>query len=86
MPKRTNASALNATLRSLDLSPGTEAVVQAARSLAAAVDDDPSKAALWSEYRSALGVLMEVAADGADDESAAVLELLRTPVPHAKDA
>lgn len=56
--KLTNAQALEQTLKCLTDTRKVEdvdaAAVQALRSMAAALDDDPTKAALWREYLNAL--------------------------------
>lgn len=57
--KRTNAAALERTLKRLRHAGHVEdgiddADVQALRSMAAALDEDPSNAALWRQYRDAL--------------------------------
>lgn len=56
MAKPTNLSALNRTLRVLKDRWGPEhaAELQMLRSLAAAVDTAPTRAALWEQYRAAL--------------------------------
>jgi hypothetical protein len=58
-----NRAALERTLRQLDGMP--EVSVQMLRSLADAVDVEPTRAALWREYREAL---REVLADRERDE------------------
>jgi hypothetical protein len=57
-----------------------EALVEAGRSLAAAVDLAPSNASLWREYRGVLASLMEVAAGVVDDGAAAFGDAVRTPL------
>ena len=52
-----------------DLSLVDDALVAAARGLAAAVDDDPSNAALWRELRAVYNDLREAAAGGVDDDT-----------------
>jgi len=42
-------------------------VVMAARSLAACVDSEPDKAAMWKEYRAALGDLMAMTEQDGDE-------------------
>jgi len=42
-------------------------VVMAARSLAACVDAEPDKAAMWKEYRAALGDLMAMTEQDGDE-------------------
>ena len=49
------------------------ALVQAVRSMARALDDDPSNAALWRQYREILGELTADDDDGSADEAAAAL-------------
>lgn len=64
-----NRRALEETLARVDLSP---VMAQLLRSLADAVDAQPSKAALWREYRAALA---EALAGREDDGEAALAEL-----------
>jgi hypothetical protein len=56
------------------------AVVQALRSMAFALDEDPSRAALWRQYREAL---RELTADDDDGTAAAALAELFTEVGDA---
>ena len=75
--KVSNVAGLERTLKALRqddvLEDVDEALVAAARGLAAAVDADPGNGALWREYRAVLASLKEVAAGGIDDEAAAFL-------------
>lgn len=70
--KTTNALALEKTLECLTATRKVEdvdaAAVQALRSMAAALDEDPTKAALWREYRDALSEVRR-----ADDDADAGL-------------
>jgi hypothetical protein len=74
--KSTNAAALEKTLDSMytaGLLEGVDAAhVQMLRSLAAACDTQPGKAALWREYREALGEV-RAAGDDADDDLSGLL-------------
>ena len=69
----TNVNALRRTVSELDKANKLDAVdtaqVQMLRSMAKALDDDPSNAALWRQYREALKGLMSDDADapGAED-------------------
>lgn len=66
-----------------------EAVVQAARSLADAVDADPGNASLWREFRAVVETLRSIGAeDGGGDEVSLIIAALRgsAPVVDAKDA
>ena len=58
-----------------------EALVQAASSLAQAVDLDPGNAALWREYRAVVNTLTEIGADdgGQADEVQLIIAALRGP-------
>lgn len=57
----TNAEALERTIRALDLDEDRESArIQALRSMARALDSNPSKAMLWQQYREGLeGVLSD---------------------------
>lgn len=74
-----NVDALNETLGVLTelcrLDRVDAAVVQALRSMAEALDLDPSNAALWGRYLGALGALLEADSDADDDLSAALAEI-----------
>jgi hypothetical protein len=56
-----------------------DALVEAVRSLARAVDSDPGNASLWREYRAVLADLRELGDDDSD-AFAVLLEQLRAPV------
>lgn len=56
------------------------AAVQAARSMARALDDGPSNAPLWKQYREALRELT------ADDDHGSVAEALADLFPEVRDA
>jgi hypothetical protein len=61
-----------------------EALVALAEGLAAAVDADPSNAALWREYRAAVTALSQCGQGVADDDTTSFLVSIRTPrVPAA---
>jgi hypothetical protein len=70
--RTTNSGQFEQTLRELRRLGRIEkldaAAVQAVRSMARALDEDPSRAALWRQYREAL---RELTADDTDDLSAA---------------
>jgi hypothetical protein len=79
MTRKTNVSALEETLQCLTDSGHIETVdaaaVQALRSMAASLDDDPSKAALWREYLNALAEVRRAddnANSGIDDALAKI--------------
>lgn len=76
-----NAEALEVALAAMSefLTPNTAADVQAARSLAEAVDHAPGQASLWREYREALSVLRGLMVAEERDEFADVLAALRDP-------
>lgn len=69
----TNSRALLATLRELRrigrLEPIDTAKVQALKSMAAALDGNPSNAALWRQYREALEELTFDDDDGSFDDA-----------------
>jgi hypothetical protein len=74
--RTTNHGQLEQTLRELRRLGRVEkvdaAIVQALRSMAFALDADPSNAALWRQYREAL---RELTADDPDDSDAALAGL-----------
>lgn len=80
MTRKTNAAALEETLKCLTDTHQIETVdaaaVQALRSMAATLDDDPSKAALWREYLNALAEVRR-ADDSADSGLADALEKIQ---------
>lgn len=64
-----NVEALEQTLAALDLNEDRESArVQALRSLADAVDNDPGKAALWQQYREALETLLSTVDNEASED------------------
>lgn len=75
MAKQTNIAALEKTLSAMANCGRIEdvdaAAVQALKSMAEALDDDPSKAALWREYLNALAEVRR-----ADDDADARLNKL----------
>jgi hypothetical protein len=77
----TNVTALAATVAELQKLGRIEtldaAQVQLVRSLAVAVDSEPTNSGLWRQYREALADLLR-ADDDADDELAEALEALRS--------
>lgn len=79
-PAGPNGAALEATLEALAASGRLEGIdgarVQAARSLAVAVDVNPASAALWAQYRAAEQALRDTGAPEVD-EYAALLAVLR---------
>jgi hypothetical protein len=80
------AAALAKTVRALRsekaLTDAHAGLVAAAEGMAAQLDgDECGNAALWKEYRSALVSLVELGADDDNDAHAAVLALVRPPVP-----
>jgi hypothetical protein len=81
--RMTNASQLGRTLRELRRRGRIESVdaaaVQALRSMAGALDEDPANAALWRQYREALRELT------ADDSDRTVEEALAGLFPEARD-
>ena len=76
-----NQKALDLSLSVLSVGDESEAFVQAARSLAVAVDERPHSDELWREYRFALKALWEAVADGGDDDDP--LDDVRAAVPDA---
>jgi len=65
--------------------PATDApIVQAAAMLAQAVDQNPTTASLWAQYRGALGDLMEVTGNDGD-EIEWLAEQLRTAAGDPED-
>lgn len=83
-PNRTAAELTVAALReSGAVEPMAEYAVTAFLSLASVVDDPEAKADQWREYRAAAQVLRELVAGGNDDDTAAFLIEVRTPVRHS---
>jgi len=84
MKKLTNAQALEKTLVCLESTRKVEevdaAAVQALRSMAAALDEDPTKAALWREYLDALAEVRR-ADDDADAGLANALKEIGSAAP-----
>lgn len=82
-------AALRKTIRSLKragrITDAHAALLAIVEGMAVAVELEPTNAALWKEYRSALASLVEVAAD-VDSRSADVVALVRTPVVNTKNA
>jgi hypothetical protein len=76
----TNADALAETFSQLEalgrFEPVDEAHKQALRSMAGALDNDPTNAALWRQYREALNEVLR-ADDNADRDLAAALAEIR---------
>lgn len=74
---------LDRWLRSLkasgDLSLVDDAMVAMAKGLAVAVDEEPSNAALWREYRQVCEAVREAAAGGIDDDTATFRFSIQTP-------
>lgn len=79
-----NANALERTVAVLAPGDDAAAVVEAARSLAGAVDSDPLNDALWREYRYALAALREACANGGDDELEDAFDAVRAAVRNPK--
>lgn len=84
MTRKTNAAALEKTLSAMANCGRIEdidaAAVQALRSMAATLDDDPSKAALWREYLNALAEVRR-ADDSADSGLADALKKIGSAAP-----
>jgi hypothetical protein len=84
MAKQTNVQALEKTLACLEATRKVEevdaAAVQALRSMAAALDADPTKAALWREYLDALAEVRR-ADDDADSGLANALKEIGSAAP-----
>lgn len=60
---------------------GDAALIDLVLGLAKAIDEDPEpKAALWKEYREALGVLRQAGEAIGDEDEADVLELVQLPL------
>ena len=80
--------ALEVTLAAIGdrLGPDREALRAAARGLAAAVDELPTRATLWTEYRAVLDTLFEQAGEVADDGQASLLRLVSTPMGHEEES
>lgn len=82
----TNSAALDTTLLKLkDLGRLEEidaARVQMLRTMASALDEEPTRAALWKEYRAALKELMaDDSSSGLDDALAGLFADVRNPPP-----
>lgn len=75
--------ALRQTMRALKLRPEHAALVAQCEGLAAALDEKPSAAALWREYRPALELLLAAGEATPDDGEATLLRLVSTPVGNA---
>jgi hypothetical protein len=75
--RTTNSGQIEQTLKELRRLGRVEridaAAVQMVRSMARALDDDPSNAALWRQYREAVGELTAHDDDGSVDEALAAL-------------
>jgi hypothetical protein len=82
----TNSAALDTTLQQLkDLGRLEEidaARVQMLRTMAATLDEEPARAALWKEYRASLKELMaDDSSSGLDDALAGLFADVRNPPP-----
>lgn len=80
------ADALEASIEALSLRPEHAALIGYCRGLAAALDEYPSRATLWREYRPALELLLAVGEGAESDGEAQLLELVSTAVRHAEKA
>lgn len=87
-----NLSAIDETVAALQslgrLEDVDAATVEAARSLAVAVDEQPGNASLWREYQAAVRSLREVGADdGTGHDIDAIIAAIRgdAPVGDAKN-
>lgn len=83
-------SNLDAVTQTLDelrrmgrIEPVDSALVEAARTMAAALDEQPGNAQLWKAYRDTLEVLTDDSADD-DDKVAALLAELSAPAGDAE--
>lgn len=80
-PKTTNAEAIEVTLGELEQMGRLEKIdaarVQALRSLAAALDENPHTAQMWREYREAIEA---VTADDSDDSVEDLIDELSSSV------
>jgi hypothetical protein len=74
------AEALKEALAAMDLRPEHRALVGYCEGLAEALDEFPSRATLWREYRPAIELLLAVGEAKADDGKAQLLSLVSTPV------
>ena len=76
----TNRSAADSMIAAMAklgrLEPIDDALVHSVRTLASAVDDDPTHASLWAQYRGALDDLRSVGADLKVDEFGELLKQL----------
>jgi hypothetical protein len=82
----TNATALNRTLAQLQEMGRLEEIdaarVQMLRTMAATLDEEPARAALWKEYRAALKELMaDDSSSTVDDAIAGLFSDVRNPPP-----
>lgn len=74
---RAAAEAMVAAMRALGrLEDVDEPLVSAVLQLAGAVDEDPTHASLWAQYRAAVADLRAVGADGATDDFGQLLKRL----------
>ncbi len=84
-----NAEALEETLKALNLAGRLEqidsAAVEMLRSLAAAIDANPDKAALYREYRETLSEV-RAAGDESDDDLSEALAQIRGAAPMGDQA
>ena len=62
-----------------DLALVDDAMVAMAKNLATAVDNEPSNAALWREYRQVCEAVREAAAGGVDDDTATFRFSIQAP-------
>lgn len=80
------SEALAESLEALDLRPEHAALVGYCRGLAAAIDQFPSRATLWREYRPAIELLLAAGEGAESDGEARLLELVSTAVRHPEKA
>lgn len=78
--------AIRATVEALNLGPEHKALIDYCVGLAQVIDDHPERATLWREYRPALELLLRVGEADVDDGSAALLQLVQTPVRNTETA
>lgn len=73
-------AAIGAVRHSAPVDAVDETLVAGLLSLAAAVDEAPQNSALWREYREFIDRVREIGGGGVDDDDAAFLAAVRTPV------
>ena len=66
-------------IAALTIEPEHESLVAMVLGLATSVDNEPSNAALWREFRAAVTTLREATSNNADDDTTSFLLSIKTP-------